>query len=81
MIISDTAEPFKSMADGQVYDSKSNYYKSLKQGDFEIVGNEFHRPAPLEPQGVEQAVKDAVDQIEVGKGATQLGTYPKEWED
>lgn len=35
--ILDGAEPFKSMADGKIYDSKSTYYESLKREGCRIV--------------------------------------------
>lgn len=40
-LISDVADkPFKSMADGKVYDSKSSYRKELKARGFQEVGND-----------------------------------------
>lgn len=80
MIISDQHEPFKSMADGKMYDSKSAYRRSLKVHGCEEVGNEYHEPKAFEPEGVEQDVKDAMDQIAVGKGAETLNrNWPKDW--
>lgn len=40
-VVEDTMKPIESMADGKVYDSKSAYYKSLKNLGYEIVGNEW----------------------------------------
>lgn len=80
MIISDHHEPFKSMADGKMYDSKSVYRRTLKERGLEEVGNEYVEPKPFEPEGVEQDVKDAMDQIEVGKGADTLNrSWPEQW--
>jgi len=45
--ISDTAEPFKSMADGKVYDSKSRYRAELRARGYEEVGNERTQPKPV----------------------------------
>lgn len=35
--ITDGVAPFKSMADGKMYDSKSVYYESLKRNECRIV--------------------------------------------
>lgn len=40
MIISDTQRPLMSMADGRIYDSKSEMRKGYKRGGFEEVGND-----------------------------------------
>ena len=40
----DGAEPFESMADGKVYDSKSEYRKSLKANGYEEVGGKTEAP-------------------------------------
>ena len=39
-IISDTHEPFRSMADGKIYDSKSAYRATLKARGLVEVGND-----------------------------------------
>lgn len=39
-IISDTISPFRSMADGKMYDSKSQYRSDLKARGLIEVGNE-----------------------------------------
>lgn len=39
-VIRDTVDPFLSHADNRVYDSKSQYEKSIKSLGFEIIGNE-----------------------------------------
>ena len=39
-VIRDTIDPIVSHADGKTYESKSTYYKSLKEQGFEIIGNE-----------------------------------------
>lgn len=43
-LIGDTHEPFRSMADGKVYDSPSAYRRELKARGFEEVGNESIEP-------------------------------------
>lgn len=40
-IVSDGHKPFKSMADGRYYDSKSRYRAELKARGFEELGNEI----------------------------------------
>lgn len=40
MIISDTQRPLQSMADGRVYDSKSEMRKGYKRAGVEEVGND-----------------------------------------
>ncbi len=39
-IRTDGMEPLQSMADGQTYDSKSAYYRSVKDAGCEIVGDD-----------------------------------------
>lgn len=68
MLIRDAMEPIQSMADGRFYDSRSAYYRSVKQAGCEIVGNDtaplFREPEYVEAPGVEQAISDAIDQLE-----------------
>lgn len=79
-IISDSMAPIQSMADGQVYDSKSAYYADVKARGMEIVGDE--KPTQDEFEAVTEAeVAEAWDMCEAGKGASQLGDKPAEWED
>jgi len=40
MIRTDGIDPIRSMADGQIYDSRSRYYADLKARGLEIVGDE-----------------------------------------
>lgn len=40
-VIQDTIDATESMADGKVYESKSQYYRSLKAQGYEVVGNEY----------------------------------------
>ena len=44
MIISDTTRPFFSHADGKMYDSKSSYYRTLKERDLRIVEEQLGPP-------------------------------------
>jgi hypothetical protein len=73
MIIQDGMEPMNSMADGQVYDSKSSYYRSLKDQGCEIVEGTLPA-APLiddSPIITTEDVKQAFEQSvsELGGGA------------
>lgn len=66
-VISDGMDAIQSMADGKMYDSKSNYYRDLKARGYEVVGNErpaFDKAQPREfqSQGVEQSIKRAMAQ-------------------
>lgn len=45
-IISDTHTPFKSMADGEMYDSKSAYRREIKARGYEEVGNDLEMKMP-----------------------------------
>lgn len=69
-VVRDYMEPMQSMADGREYDSRSSYYKSLKEQGMEIVGNdsgiENPGPKPYKPEGVGQSIKDAMDQLDAG---------------
>jgi hypothetical protein len=49
-LIHDTADPFRSHADGLVYDSKSTYRKSLKRAGMVEMGNERSRKPEAPPQ-------------------------------
>lgn len=53
----------RSMADGQMYDSRSKYLASLR-GKYEIAGNEQLKPHPkVEPEGVGQDILRAGQQL------------------
>lgn len=47
-IISDTMDAIRSMADGQMYDSKRAYAKGVRAAGCEIVGND--KTPPSRPQ-------------------------------
>lgn len=40
-VIEDSMKAIESQADGKMYDSKSAYYRSLKNLGYEVVGNEW----------------------------------------
>lgn len=67
MIRTDGMDPIVSMADGQIYDSKSSYYRSVRSAGCEIVGNDpaASRPhhTPDLPGHVERDVKSAMDML------------------
>ena len=51
-------------ADGQTYDSKSAYYKAVKDAGCEIVGNEkLPGRASYRPEGVKEDIKRAIDEV------------------
>lgn len=54
----------KSMADGKTYDSKSKYYKSLKEKGMVIVGDEKIRPQKPKEVNWHQAVADTINRME-----------------
>lgn len=66
----DGMDPIRSMLDGQVYDSKSRYYGTLKAAGAEIVGNDkgaFDRRPTHEQAGfgvgVGRDISNAIDQL------------------
>lgn len=63
---SDTIEPFRSMADNRMYDSKSRYRADLKARGMIEVGNEVveHRPAPMPP--VKQTLREVYHRLSNG---------------
>lgn len=60
-VIGDTSEPFKSMADGEMYTSKSAYRREVKARGYEEVGNDVGRMTPELDQGsIEADVSQAL---------------------
>lgn len=79
MVISDNHAPFRSMADGRMYDSKSAYRRELKARGFEELGNDLppHRDArDFEPRGVEADIKETIERLEGGETAPALPSAP-----
>lgn len=63
-IRTDGMAPIKSMASGQMFDSKSAYYRDIKQAGCEIVGNDlsgFGKRPDYRPEGLKQAIKEAME--------------------
>jgi hypothetical protein len=61
--------PIRSMADGQIYDSRSAYYASVKRAGCEVVGDDrdgFGSTPGYQGEGVEQAIKDSIEQLHAG---------------
>jgi hypothetical protein len=54
----------KSMADGKTYDSKSRYYKSLKERGMVIVGDEKVKPPKPKEVDWHRAVAETINRIE-----------------
>jgi hypothetical protein len=66
----DGMDPILSHADGRMYDSKSAYYASVKRSGSEIVGNDtsiFRERQEYRPEGVEQSIKQAIQQLSSGE--------------
>jgi len=66
-IRSDGMDPTMNHADGQMYDSKSAYYRGVKDAGCEIVGNEALTPkGPTElcERELKQDISTVYDQLE-----------------
>lgn len=63
-IISDTIAPFRSMADGQMYDSKSAYRADLKARGMIEVGNE----RPVQRRQEAPPVRETLRQVKAQMG-------------
>jgi hypothetical protein len=64
---SDVMDPIRSMADGRMYDSKSEYRRGLKARGCIEVGNErapFDRRPEFVSRGVGDSIKRAIEQLE-----------------
>ena len=65
----------RSMADGQMYDSRSGYYASVRRAGCEIVGDDRSgfgkRPTAddVVPGNIRGDIKTAIDQLSTGKAA------------
>lgn len=66
MIISDTTDPFRSMLDGRMYDSKSRYERSVKDAGCVVVGNEKVESKPVKRPPVGPDIKRAIAQLKAG---------------
>lgn len=80
-VIGDTHEPFRSMADGKVYDSKSRYRAELKARDMVELGNDMPKgPAPPDEREIERDVAEAYERVEAGQKADPLPSkFPEHW--
>lgn len=71
MVISDTIDGFRSMADGQMYDSKSRYRADLRARGLIEVGNDpqanrapENMLKPWNSEPVEMTIKRAIESLE-----------------
>ncbi|HUZ12659.1 MAG TPA: hypothetical protein VMU93_07425 [Caulobacteraceae bacterium] len=67
MVRCDAMDPIRSMLDGRIYDSRSRYYRALKRGGAQIVGDEraaFARRPAFEPEGVAASLKQSIEELE-----------------
>ena len=66
MVISDQLADVWNPIDGKHYDSKSNYYRTVRRAGCEITGNEpvkdRARPEFI-PQGIGQDIKKSIEQL------------------
>lgn len=79
-IITDTVQPFRSMADGRVYDSKSRYRRELKAMGYEEMGNDKPRERVFEAKDVERDIATAYEQVEAGHKTSLPTEYPDNWQ-
>lgn len=69
MIRTDGMDPVKSMVSGKVHDSRSAYYREVRQAGCEIVGDDragFGPRPEYRPEGVAQSIKRALAQHGMG---------------
>lgn len=88
-IIRDALDGVKNPVDGKLYDSKSEYYRAVKEAGCEIVGNEaekfIDKVAPWEGRTLVNSANDArpnVGHEEIGAALHKVkeGYQPKQWE-
>lgn len=67
MVISDYVPTgaIKSMADGKMYDSKSKYYKSVKEAGMVVLGNDAPRESKkkIDSDLTHRDVKNAIERL------------------
>ena len=66
MVRPDGMAPVRSMADGQIYDSRSRYYASLRALGCEIVGDDraaFERRPDYRPEGVGRDIQRTIQEL------------------
>lgn len=69
MVISDGMGDVWNPADGKTYDSKSSYYRAVRDAGCVIVGNEKMDDAPRDQIGVgnlEQDISNAIEELSHG---------------
>lgn len=62
----DGMQAIQSMHDGQFYDSRSGYYRSIKEAGCEIVGDDkapFDAPREFVPDPVAPDIKRAIEEL------------------
>lgn len=62
----DGMDAIRSMADGQVYDSRSAYYRSVRQAGCEIVGDDrggYGKRPEYRPEGVGQSIQRSIEML------------------
>ena len=71
MVIRDALDGVQNPCDGKKYDSKSAYYRAVKNAGCEIVGNEAEKiaantTAPVPPAVTRGEVVDAMHKVQAG---------------
>lgn len=62
----DGMDPIQSMVSGKVHDSRSAYYREVRQAGCEIVGDDrggFGKRPEYRPEGVAQSIKRAIESL------------------
>lgn len=65
-IRTDGMDPIRSMVSGKLHDSKSAYYREVRQAGCEIVGDDragFGKRPEYRPQGVGESIKRAIERL------------------
>lgn len=62
-LIRDGIDPFRSMADGRLYDSKSQYRNDLRARGMIEVGNEQVSQAPTKAPPIRGDIRRAIQQL------------------
>lgn len=81
IIITDTCTPFRSMADGRMYESKAAYRADLRaRGMVETAGCNLPERPPQEPALTAEAIAEAYDHCEADHGARPPDRPPDGWQ-
>lgn len=79
-IVRDLQEPVFSHADGRFYDSKRHWRDHLKAHGMVELGNDKPEQRKQEDVFTPEAIAEAYEQCEAGKGAKLPDQPPEQWE-